>query len=168
MGARGPAKKPAALKVVPGSNNRDSGGRRVAQAPNFIRQAPEKPASLSPNASRHWDGVVPDLEALGLLKDSDGLGLGVLCELAAQFDRCVDLLGKSQPVVKQPSGRVARSPVIDAALKISAEIRAWSHEFGITPSAEMNLAGAPEDGDGFGNPFDGRPRPSFKGWMDAR
>ena len=163
MGARGPAKKPAALKVLPGSNNRDSGGRRVPQGPNFLRQAPEKPESLSTNASRHWDRIVPDLDRLGLLKDSDALGLSVLCELAADHDRLVELLSKTSPVVRQPSGRFARSPLADLRLKVSAEIRAWSHEFGITPSAEMNLAGTPDD-PALGSPFDGRPRADHRGW----
>ena len=56
MGQRGPKPRPSAIKLLQGrSPGRDSGGRRVASALPFLRQAPEQPPNLSlearPNGS---------------------------------------------------------------------------------------------------------------------
>jgi len=45
--------------------------RPVPIPPNFIREAPEPPDWLDEGARAEWDRVVPELDALSLLKAPD-------------------------------------------------------------------------------------------------
>lgn len=149
--------RPHTLRVVEGQREgRDSGGRKIPPPPPFIRIAPERPDYLSPLAGELWDRIVEQLPKLGLLKELDGPSLEVMCETYARWRDAVEKRQKYGSVVKQAYGATI-APWVRIEAQASKEFRAWCSEYGMTPSAEMRLAG-PTQGTGdpsVDNPFAG-------------
>jgi hypothetical protein len=62
MGKRGPAPRPAALRLLEGrSEGRDSGGRKVASPPRPVFVPPAMPPDLPAAVTREWAAVVEEL-----------------------------------------------------------------------------------------------------------
>jgi P27 family predicted phage terminase small subunit len=156
-------KQPAALKLINGRNEGvDSGGRKVPKPPNFARIPPDRPAHLSPIAAELWDRIVAELPKLGLLKDLDGPSLEMACETYARWREAIDMrmsMAKTAPatrgIIAKNSQGFTVAPWVAAETQASKEFRAWCHEYGLTPSAEMSLAGPGGEQDPENNPFAG-------------
>lgn len=149
-------KTPAHLKLVEGrGNGRDSGGREVKQPPAFLRLPPEPPEILYGDALEEWQRIVPELQRLGLTKTVDAAALTAYCltwQRLLQAQRLVDEEGQGL-ITQNSQGRV-RNPALAIVEAASKELRAWAHEFGLTPAAEANLV-TPEAGSGDDDPFGG-------------
>lgn len=147
------AKKPAALKLVEGrGNGTDSGGRPVVPPPLFRRLPPDAPEFLTGEALDEWKRVVPELQRLELTKPIDRASLTAYCltwQRLVQAQREMDEDGSVLATNSQ--GRV-RHPAVAVIEAASKELRAWAHEFGLTPSAESNVTSGSGDGDQE-NPF---------------
>jgi P27 family predicted phage terminase small subunit len=141
-----------ALKIVEGRGpGRDSGGRPVKEPPAFKRLPPEAPEWLPDEAQAEWDRVVPEMARLGLLKETDRAALAAYC---LTWDRLVSAqrqIAEDGLLHSNSQGRT-RHPAVAIAEAASKELRAWSAEFGLTPSSETRLGGKDGDGDGE-NPF---------------
>lgn len=171
-----PKPKPAHLKLIEGrGNGRDSGGRKVAETPKFVRLPPEAPDWLPDEAAAEWQRVVPELARLELLKPVDRASLTAYC---LTWQRLVDaqkLVAENRIVeveaIKNTEGDVTdvvtldgygllgknsqgitRAPWIAIIEAASKELRAWAAEFGFTPSAENKLSVREAD-DGEEDPF---------------
>jgi P27 family predicted phage terminase small subunit len=148
--AAGRTPKPAHLKLAGGrGNGTDSGGRVVPEPPPFKRAPPVKPDDLSPAASRMWDQVVEGLGSVDSLKSIDSFALEALCEAYARWhtaktERLADGL---TTFTSQGQGV---NPLVRVEAEASREFRAWCSEFGLTPAAEMKIAGAGDDAGGDG------------------
>lgn len=147
--------KPAGLKLVNGRGpGKDSGGRTVAPAPKFNRGAPDAPDSLSEEARAEWDRIVPGLDKLELLKPEDYAALVEHCETWSTYIACVALVRQDGIVLVNPeNGRIYKNPALAAAEAAGAQLRASCREFGLTPSAEQNLAKAPGGGGEQDDPY---------------
>ncbi len=150
----GRAAQPAKLKLLNGrSDGRDSGGRPVTQAPGFVRLPPEAPEWLPAEARAEWDRVVPELQRLELTKPIDR---AALTAYVLTWDRMV----RAQKEIEDDGGSVlgensqgrVRHPAIAVIEAASKELRAWAHEFGLTPSAEQRVGRSGGDG-GEESPF---------------
>lgn len=156
-------KQPAPLKLINGRHEGvDSGGRKVPVPPNFKRIPPDRPDHLSPIAAQLWDRIVAELPNLGLLKDLDGPSLEMLCETYARWREATAMRLKAQQTAPATRGIIAKNsqgfvvaPWVAAETQASKEFRAWCHEYGLTPSAEMSLAGPGGEQDPESNPFAG-------------
>lgn len=147
--------KPARLKLVEGrSPGRDSGGRKVPEAPKFIRQAPDAPDWLDAEALAEWRRVAPTLERLDLLKPEDRALLSAYCETWSVYVAAVQRVRAEGLTITSPkSGVVHRNPAVTVAETARMHLLRLASEFGLTPAAEQRLAVAPgDDGDGL-NPF---------------
>lgn len=155
MGRRGPAAAPAGLKLVNGrSDGRDSGGRPVAPPPNFERLAPEPPEWLSTEARAEWDRVVPELEALDLLKTADRAMLIAYCETWDMYMTAVlKVRAEGMTIVNPDSGLEKKHPVLAVVTEMAGLLRGFAREFGLTPSAEGGLVKAPKGDAGEDDPF---------------
>lgn len=143
---------PAKLKLLNGvAPGRDSGGRRVAEPPRFARYAPAKPDDLSSEASRHWDEIVPELARLELINPSNAGALIMLCETWSRWKEAQAILFEEGVLGHNSQGSV-RHPAVAVIEAASKEYRAWSAEFGLTPSSETRLGAKEPKGDG-ANPF---------------
>jgi len=154
MGARGPAKAPAALKLLEGGGNgRDSGGRKVVEGPAFKRLPPAKPDWLSDEAADEWDRVVPELSRVDVVKAEDASVLAAYCESVAEFRIATEAIRELDSLtVVMPSGAERPHPLIALRTQASARLQALAREFGLTPSSESNIAKESDDRDA-DNPF---------------
>ncbi|MFD3431146.1 phage terminase small subunit P27 family [Nocardia fluminea] len=154
---------PPDLRLVGGrSEGRDSGGRKVAPAPEFRRIPPKPPTWLSREAKAEWRRVLPGLARLALVKEEDRAALAVYCEtwstyVAAMADvRKTGLTVENVTVYKDgtESRRTVKNPSIVIAETAATQLRGMAQEFGLTPAAEGKLGhltqGRGDDGD---NPF---------------
>lgn len=152
-----PKPRPTHLKLIEGrGNGRDSGGRVVKQTAAYTRLPPKAPTWLPREAAAEWRRVVPELQRLQLLKPIDRAALTAYC---LTWDRLVE----AQKIIKAEGlvihddvqGRAQRHPALLTLEAASKELRAWTAEFGLTPSAESRVA-KPEANDADeANPFAG-------------
>jgi P27 family predicted phage terminase small subunit len=142
MGKRGPAPEPTALKILKGlGNGRDSAGRPIPVPPPFERAAPEPPGWLEPEALKVWQRVAPSLERLDLLKDEDRETFAAYCSTWSRFTTAVQAYqAEGLTITTPPSGRRLAHPAVAIAEQASAQLLRFAREFGLTPSAEINLA----------------------------
>lgn len=149
-----PKPRPAGLKILEGrGNGRDSGGREVKPTPGFIRLPPTAPPFLAGAALDLWDQIVPELQRLKLLKPIDQAALTALCLTWERLCEAQRLVERDGLVLETERGAV-KNPAILIVEAASKELRAWSSEFGLTPSAEGRLGLSVPDSDGDDdNPF---------------
>lgn len=150
------AARPAALKLVNGRGpGRDSGGRKVPEAPAYKRLPPEAPDWLPEEARAEWARVVPELSRLDLVKPIDRAALAAYCLTWDRFVRAqAEIEADGGSVLGRNSQGVVRHPAVAVLEAASKELRAWAQEFGLTPSAEQRVAAkgghGGEDEDPFG------------------
>lgn len=150
----GPTQKPAKLRLMEGrGRGRDSGGRVVKDTPAFRRIPPTKPDDLSPFAAEHWDAIMPELNRLELVKETDVGSLALLCEAYSRWRTARDQRVRDGLVIENSHGPT-RNPAAIAEEAASKDYRSWAAEFGLTPSAESKLT-VKEAPDGQSNPFAG-------------
>lgn len=147
-------KTPTVLKLIEGrGQGRDSGGRPVKPAPGFKRLPPSPPPIITGEALDEWHRVVAELSRLGVLKQIDGAGLAAYCLAWQRLVEAQKLVAEAGLLAETSQG-LGRHPAVAVAEAASKELRAWAHEFGLTPSAEANLVVPESSGDGDDNPFD--------------
>lgn len=140
-------KRSSHLKLVQDGRGpgRDSGGRAIPDLPEFTREAPPKPADLSPAASAMWDQIVLHLTSAKILKPLDAFALAAACETFARWHDAKTQRIKTGVLAKTSQG-VGVSPLVRVESEASREFRAWCAEFGLTPAAEVKLSAAVEGG----------------------
>ncbi|MBW0270769.1 terminase [Nocardia sp. MH4] len=143
-----PVQRPANLRLLGGrAEGRDSGGRVVTPPPAFRRIPPRPPTWLSREAAAEWKRVVPGLSRLDLLKEEDRAALTAYCETWATYVAAIRDVRKNGLVVENRSTRKdgteatwsTKNPAVAVAETAAKQLRAWCHEFGLTPSAEARL-----------------------------
>lgn len=154
MGRRGPAPKPAGLKLVEGrGHGRDSGGRKVPAIPGFARDAPEPPDWLPVEARAEWDRIVPELQRVQLLKPGDRALLAAYCLTWARLVQAQHELDAAGSVLGQNSQGRVRHPAVQVIEGATRELRQLAAEFGLSPSSEQRVAQPEGDNDATQNPF---------------
>lgn len=119
MGARGPAPSPAKLRLLKGDGrSRDADGRKVRPQPTAVPGAPDAPPWLSDEGRWLWDRVAPELERMGVLGRLDVASLAAACDAWSRF-RAHD------------GGRGWST--------VSAELRQWLVQLGLTPAARLRM-----------------------------
>lgn len=157
-----PEPRPAALRLLGGrSDGRDSGGRKVAPPPAFKRIPPNPPTWLSREAKAEWKRVLPGLSRLDLIKPEDRAALVSYCETWATYVEAVrDMRANGLTVVNRSVRKdgtetewVTKNPAVAVAERAAQQLRAWCHEFGLTPAAESRVTAAGGDDGDEDNPF---------------
>lgn len=116
-----------------------------------MRVPPDKPAELTPDASRLWDEIVAELPRLELLKPLDGPALHILCETYSTWCAARRLIDERGLTHHTSQGEGA-APWVGIAERASREYRGWCSEFGLTPAAETKLAKPEAEADA-ANPY---------------
>lgn len=149
-----PKPRPAGLKILEGrGNGKDSGGRPIKPAPGFVRLPPAAPDFLTGPAREMWDQVVGELQRLELLKPVDRAALTALCLTWARLCEAQEIVERDGLVLETERGPM-KNPAVMIVENASKELRAWSGEFGLTPSAEGRLGiSAPDSDADDDNPF---------------
>lgn len=145
---------PLKLKLLKGRHaGTDSGGRKLVEAPRFLRLPPTKPTDLTPYASEQWDLVVGELQRLEILKPIDAASLTFACEIWSLGKQALDVIREEGIFGVNSQGRV-RHPAVAIYNECSKEWRSWSAEFGLTPAAEAKVGSKGPSGED-DNPFAG-------------
>ncbi len=144
---------PYKLKLLRGRRQgTDSGGRKLIEAPRFLRLPPDKPGDLSEFASELWDQVVDELQRLEILKPIDAAALTFACETWARGKQAQLVLNEHGMTYTTSTGFVRKRPEVAIVTEAGREFRAWAAEFALTPSAEGKISSKGPSGDE-GNPF---------------
>ena len=142
MGRRGPAPTPTRLKILQGETRPS---RLPANEPRPRDAPPEPPDWLSPAALRVWDRTVRELTAMGMCHAADTDSLVIYCTAVVNHARAQQLLDVAGPLIKGVDGGVVRNPALSAVNAASVIVNRYAREFGLTPSARVNLGRVPDD-----------------------
>lgn len=134
---------PRELKLLEGrSPGRDSGGRKVSES-HLDRATPTMPRTLSHEAKREWQKIVPGLARQGILKKEDGSALAVYCENYSEWVAANKAINEHYTKTGKLTYTAAQGeiPIPEIAIRrrASAEIRSFAGHFGLTPSTETAL-----------------------------
>lgn len=149
MGQRGPAKRPAKLRLIDGARPSEVNQRE----PIPMQRLPEPPDDLAPEVREVWDRLVVELDAMGIASSADRDSLVCLCEAVIVHRRASELLAGTDVLMTGVMGTRVRNPALQIQRDAAATIRAFSRDFGLSPSARAGIETNPADqGD---NPFAG-------------
>jgi P27 family predicted phage terminase small subunit len=145
--------KPAALRLVEGrGSGRDSGGRKVVDAPAFKRVPPSAPGWLSDEAVAEWNRVVPELTRLDIVKAEDRAVLATYCETWSEFKAATLALQEHGSLTIEAKQGEIPHPAVAIRRNAGHRLQLLAREFGLTPSSEQSLAKESDDGED-DNPF---------------
>jgi P27 family predicted phage terminase small subunit len=148
MGRRGPAPKPASLRLLDGARTRDIN----ANAPVARDGKIETPDFLSDDVRVIFEHTVAELEYMGIAAPSDRDVLIAYCEAVDKHRKASALLARSPVLVKGMHGNLVRNPALQVQRDAAHLIRQLAQEFGLTPSARARIDSSRDDSDE-ANPF---------------
>src|SRR5262245_51068611 len=122
MGARGPAAKPTALKVLQGNPGHEALNTRE---PKPAPIAPKCPSWLDADAKREWKRVAPELEKLGLLTQVDMVALAGYCQSYSTWKLCQQKLATKGLTFTTDKGYICQRPEVGIGNRALAEVRAF-------------------------------------------
>lgn len=141
MGARGPAPKPTALRVIEGNPSRRP-LNKLEPRPRPAR--PPCPRWLLVDARKEWHRLVPELERLGLLTIVDGAALAAYCQEWGRYVDAQHQLARYGALMKPTaSGYIQENPYATVARKALQAVKAFAAEFGLTPASRTRIAAPP-------------------------
>lgn len=150
-----PAALPAKVLQLNGRREGvDSGGRPIKPTPTFKRIPPKAPEWLSKPARQEWDRVVPEMARLELLKESDQTALAAYCETYAEWLMALATLRREGRTIEAKQGMLSH-PAVGQWRALTAQLRAFANEFGLTPASERKLAADTPEVSDAENPFGG-------------
>jgi P27 family predicted phage terminase small subunit len=144
MGARGPAPKPTALKLLEGNPGKQklNRGEPMPDSPATI---PKPPKRLLPEAKKEWKRLAPAMVALGLLTEVDTSAFAELCQNYAYYlaaDKAILEMGTQGPIEMQkaPSGYMQQHPLLSLRKQYYETWRKGLADFGLTPASRARIS----------------------------
>lgn len=131
----GPAPKPTALRLLHG----DRKDRTNLDEPKPEPGRPVCPPEVSADVRAIWDYTLDHLIVMGIATGADRDALLCFCEAVASHRKASALLAKSPPLIQGHRGVMVRNPALAIQRDSAAVIRAYAHEFGLTPSARSEI-----------------------------
>lgn len=111
--------------------------------------APDPPPYLkSPEAIEEWNRLVPILLENGSLSKNDGNALGMLCEVYAIIQKCLDTIQKEGPTFNSPNGHICQRPEVSMLDKQQAKYWKMLTDLGMTPKGRSNMKVPVKNGEG--------------------
>jgi P27 family predicted phage terminase small subunit len=131
--------KPTALRLLHG----DQKSRINFDEPKPEPGHPVCPPEASPEVRAIWGYTLDHLIVMGVATGADRDALLCYCEAVATHRKASALLAKS-PILIQGHRGMVRNPALAIQRDAAGVIRAYAHEFGLTPSArsEIRMGGA--------------------------
>lgn len=135
MGARGPSKKPTALKVLHGTARAED----LAAEPQPLEESPTPPEWFGEEHLAVWGHTLEQIgRTVGAFAiDRDALvSYTVAVVTAHEAGRLIARVGA---VIKGGNGELRVNPAFGVWTKADAEQRAWGAAFGLTPGSRANF-----------------------------
>ena len=139
MGARGPASKPTALKVLEGN----PGKRELNKnEPRYeLSEGGQKPPPwMGTYGKKEWRRVLPLLKTNGLVTDADYMALCAYCQNVDTWIRAEKEKRADGLVTVTANGTEMQHPSVSIANTAMANILKFGREFGLTPASRVNLS----------------------------
>ena len=147
MGRRGPMPKPTPLRVLEGRRSH----HRLPEAEAPATPGPcDPPEHLSAGSRAVWDSLAPELESKGLLAPRYLPSFEILCDAIVHYRTAQRLLASSGPVIQSArgDGQIVTNPVSREFARYASIVRAYAHDFGLSPAAVTAIArGTPDQAD---------------------
>ena len=140
----GPPKKPTRIKIlegVPGGKHKLQKKEPKPKAPNSL----SPPAHLDGIASALWRRLVVDMVSIGLLTESDRVGLESYCTHYSLWRQALALLQKNGLIHETPNGHKQPSPYDTMVRHHAMMVHKLGVEFGFTPASRARIS-VPEQG----------------------
>jgi P27 family predicted phage terminase small subunit len=135
---RGRKPVPYKLKILTQSApGFDRGGHKIVVPPPFAKGGVQKPTDLSGDASDFWDKVVPELERLEIVGESNVPGLVAMAETYARMMTATRIIRTEGVLGRDPDK--ARHPAIGVVEEASRNLRGYLAAFGLMPADEVRL-----------------------------
>jgi P27 family predicted phage terminase small subunit len=132
-----PRHKPTKLKIVKGTFEKR---HHNPLEPEPASDNLEQPDDLSPEAKKHWDKVIVELESCGILSNLDMTALQIYCEAFASWKHATAQVRKYGTIVTCPRrGYPIRSPYLIVAEKAFEQMTKMLTEFGMTPASRPKV-----------------------------
>ena len=149
MGQRGPAKKPAILKMLDGN----PGKKRIQIEVKPTPIAPECPSWLPPFAQDEWYRVSGQLEKIGLLTQVDGSAFEAYCMAYANWKTAQMVLMEKGSTMISAKGFETTRPEVAIADKAVKVMKTFITEFGLSPAGRARMSVTPTGGEDDGADF---------------
>jgi P27 family predicted phage terminase small subunit len=150
---RGRKPAPYKLKVLAESRpGYDAGGHPIRVPPPFAKGCVQRPTDLSPDADEFWDKVVPELERLELVGDTNFAGIVAMAETYSRMMQATRIIRAEGVLGHDPDK--TRHPAIGVVEEASRNLRGYLAAFGLMPADEVRL-GLTKSKEQKGNPFAG-------------
>ncbi len=128
----------------------DRGGHAIKVPPPFAKGGVQKPSDLSPDADEFWDKVVPELERLELVGESNFAGIVAMSECYSRMMAATRIIRTEGVLGRDPDK--SKHPAIGVVEEASRNLRGYLAAFGLMPSDEARLLG-PRRKEEVSNPF---------------
>jgi P27 family predicted phage terminase small subunit len=133
---RGRKPKPTKLRLIEGNPGKRAINRDEPKPDNI---KPDMPSDLSKEAQNEWIRICEDLDKMGLLSRADSLIIVCLSQAEARRKRGEIEVAKSGEIITTVSGNVIQNPWLGVVNRAMDQIKAFSVELGLTPSARSRL-----------------------------
>ncbi len=105
------------------------------------------PEWLRPEAVEVWERLAPDLVRKGLLTPWDVDTFAILCDAIVQYKEASAFVAKSSVLIRGRKDALVKNPAMQLERDLAQLVRAYSHEFGLTPSARAAIKTPEQPGD---------------------
>lgn len=152
MGIRGRVPLPTKLHIL---NGNPSNRPLNMNEPRFTAGVPDPPDTLSEGAKRHWERLIEEMAASGVLRRVDSGALAMLCEDVAMLDELRAGLADQTREITQKAAKMGQKLVGNALSmlarttdgrrtlcsmrELAAQIIIQRREFGLTPAASSRI-----------------------------
>lgn len=146
MGSRGPLPLPTSVKAARGTLR----PCRVAANEAKPTGRPKPPKDFTPDQKKEFNRLAKLLGAMGLVGEADGNALERYVRTWLRWRQSEQMIQKTGDVLplKDSEGRMKlkRSPYVDVAATLAAQLDKLEQAFGMTPSARSRIEVAPPPG----------------------
>ncbi len=128
---------PTAIKKLRGT---DQPSRRNLREPKTVAKLSRVLPHMTEEARALWRSLGKDLEAMGVISESDRIAFAVLCDAWAEYLEAKEMAKTQGTTITTEKGYVMEAPWMIRAHKLREQILKLSREFGLTPSARVRVS----------------------------
>lgn len=136
MGARGPAPKPTALRVLHGDQKRRINSDEPQPRPGL----PLPPGDMAGDVRAVWDYVIAEIGPMGLAKRPDQHQLRAYCEAVVAHAQASRVMARDGVLVWDNHDRTHRkNPAFFVQTTSARTMLVFGREFGLTPASRVQF-----------------------------
>lgn len=140
MGLRGPARKPTALRLLHGDEERTI--NRNEPQPGL--GLPQPPDELDDAGLAVWRYVVAELDHMGLATRPDRDQLFAYVEAVRLHAQACVMVHRAGPLIKDKDDYVRTNPAVRIQIQAARSMLIFAREFGLTPASRVHLTAVRE------------------------